>query len=116
MKKIVVVVKGEKIVFQGDDLEAIDAGVDTSTSKILVVRKTQGNKEHIAVFKHWDYWREIRENDETRKSKILIRNKKPMPAVMIRNFLNNIKSNDLIVIPNDLQVIIIDGLGEAKIL
>jgi len=113
MKKVVVVVENEKIVFQGEHLEVIDSGFDTSASKVLVIKESKNN---IAVFNHWNYWREIRENDKSVKNKVIIRPKKPVTINQIKDLVDGIKNNDLIVISHDFQVIVLDSFGEAKIL
>jgi len=116
LKKIVVVVDSEKIVFEGDGLEAIDSGVGTSLSKVLVIRDGKKNKNNIAVFRHWDYWREVRENDKSVRNKILVRPEKPVTLMQLKKFVQGMKHSDLVVIPPDFKVIVLNSLGEAKIL
>jgi len=111
LKRIVVVVKGEKIVFEGDNLK-----VDNTSSSVLLVRKGGSYGEIIAVFREWGYWREIRKSDKSIKSKILIRAKKPVAASRVQSFFTSMRQNDVVMIPSDFKIIVLNSLGEAKIL
>lgn len=70
MKKIRVVLKDFSMIFEGDDLEAIDGKISQSGSrlhdKLIIVRngKSDLGRHTIAVFREWIYWREIEEEDE----------------------------------------------------
>lgn len=118
MKKIVVVVKGEKILFKGDNLTAIDSTgrfveAVNQINKILIIKE---GKENIAVFKHWNYWREVRDSDKTVKSKILFRATKSWGPQRQTQFLQTLRACNMLLIPDDLKVIVVNALGEAKIL
>lgn len=122
MKKIVVVVRGKRLIFTGENLWVDDIGKNTGMAgKILVVKnRTERTKagltvlteNTLAVFKHWDFWYEDNDQCTVPRSKVLIRLKKPYGAKAFRklwaNIADNIVHSDIIPIPDFFEIIVLD--------
>lgn len=111
------VVDDETIVFTGENLDTIDTNEEdisgNATSKLVV----RDNKNQIAVFKKWDYWRKVDEKENAiMGNKVLIRPKRPMVTKNIADLLKIIRESNIMVISSDFQIITIDRIGRTKIL
>ena len=64
MKKVVVVIGSQSCTFEGKELQ-----VDNNESNLLIVRDMAREYEgrDIAVFKNWNYWREVEVVGSTKK-------------------------------------------------
>jgi len=120
MKKIVVVVGDETIVFTGTNIDAIDTSDKFDHSPVvskLIIRNDK--KANIAVFKKWDYWREVDEKEDENSimgNKVLIRPKRPMTTKAVTDLLKIMRESNIMVVSSDFQIITIDRIGRTKIL
>jgi len=61
LERIVVVIgPREKKSFTGKNLEAIDHS-EAGTDAVKLIIKERGEKDEIAVFRHWRYWYQTKE-------------------------------------------------------
>lgn len=100
----------EKITFEGDNIQ-----VDNNSSNLLIVRDRENDKD-LGVFRHWRYWREIDDGVKSSKSKVLIRPKRPITSQQIRTFIDALRNSDIVMIPNEYQIIVLDELGKIEVL
>lgn len=119
MKKIVVVVNRNAIVFKGN-LDVIDSSGHTSNiGKTLVVRnKATSPPETIAVFNDWSYWREMggKEKSPSSTAKVLIRPNKIISSKNAGKFWKSFTTNQVSFIPNGWQIVVISKNGDIEVL